>query len=265
MKKLMFAAALAAVCVPAFAEDDAGISSSIVGYVTIEGVKKNNYVPLAVQFENVAGGDLAVKDVVTVSNPQASAGITSADQIWRWNTASASWTKYFFYISRGMDKAIWVKDGETSETTDTIPCGETFFFMRSGAASEATSLTLAGGVKDLSGSTSFAVTKNQLAFVANPWPKSIAIKDFCQYSDGAWQASAGITSADQIWLWDTAANGWTKYFLYISRGMDKAIWVKDGDTNETTDEIPVGKGIFFQRSGAASLTEPLVVTFADKK
>ena len=265
MKKLMFAAALAAVCVPAFAEDDAGISSSIVGYVTVEGVKPTQYVPMAVQFENVAGGDIAVKDVVTVSIPQGGS-MSAADQIWRWNTASAAWTKYYLFTSerQGILNQ-WRKDGEEIETTDKIPCGETFFFMRSGAASEATSLTLAGGVKDLSSSISFSVTGGQLAFVANPWPKAIAIKDFCQYSDGAWQGGA-MAAADQIWLWDTEANTWTKYFLFTSeRAGILNQWRKDGEEVETTDEIPVGKGIFFQRSGAASASVPLVVTFADKK
>ena len=233
-------------------------------------VGQNQYVPLGAQFENVSGGAIAVKDAVKVGEPIANASMGTADQIWIWNTVSSSWTKYYLYAVPRTRPAVtyWVKEGVTdAETTDTIPAGTTFFFLRSGAATGMTSLTLAGGVKDLTGSSTFAVTQNQLAFVSNPWPMPIVIKDFNKYvTSGDPVANASMGTADQIWLWDTPTSSWTKYYFYAVPRTRPAVtyWVKEGATDvETTDSIPVGKGIFFQRSGAASATEPLVVTFTN--
>ena len=229
-------------------------------------VSAGQYVPLGAQFENVAGGDIAVKDAVKVGEPVATGDIDGADQIWIWNTASSAWTKYYFYMVPRTRPAVtyWVKEGSTDETTDTIPAGTTFFFKRSSGATGSTTLTLAGGVKDLTGSASFSVTGAQLAFVSNPWPMPIVVKNFNNYiTSGDPVATGDIDGADQIWLWDTAASAWTKYYFYMVPRTRPAVtyWVKEGSTDETTDTIPVGKGIFFKRSSGASATEPLVVTF----
>ena len=97
-------------------------------------ISGGQYVALGVQFESCAGGAIAVKDLVTVANPTASTAMGNSDQIWRWNTATAEWTKYFSYKPRG-GTAHWVVSTDTSaETTDTIPAGEGFFFQRAGNA-----------------------------------------------------------------------------------------------------------------------------------
>lgn len=271
MKKLMFAAvALTA----GFAMAEAIESDQIVGYVQAGKAEAAQYVPLATQFEALGGGDIAVKSAVTADKPVANATWGAADQIWRWNTATATWTKYAYYeVPRSKPAQIfWTKivdnKVEGTETTDTIPAGETFFFLRSAGATEPATLTLAGGVKDLSGESSFAVTAAQLAFVANPWPTEIVIKDFNQFvTDGELVANATWGAADQIWLWDTANSTWTKYAYYeVPRSKPAQIfWTKIVDSKvegtETTETIPAGKGIFFQRSAGASATEPLKVTF----
>ena len=56
-----------------------------------------------------------------------------ADQIWRWDSASANWVKYFYRSGRGVTTAGWCKEGASEITTDTIPVGEGFFFYRGGA------------------------------------------------------------------------------------------------------------------------------------
>ena len=271
MKKLMFAAvALTA----GFAMAEAIESDQIVGYVQAGKAEANQYVPLATQFEELGGGDIAVKSAVTVDKPIYDSSWGAADQIWRWNTATATWTKYAYYVvprSKPLE-IFWTKivdnKVEGTETTDTIPAGETFFFLRSAGATEPAALTLAGGVKNLSGESSFAVTQNQLAFVANPWPTEIVIKDFNQFvTDGELVYDSSWGAADQIWLWDTANATWTKYAYYVvprSKPL-QTFWTKivDGkvEGTETEETIPAGKGIFFQRSAGASATVPLKVTF----
>ncbi len=268
MKKLMFAAvALTA----GFAMAETVESDQIVGYVQAGKAEASQYVPLATQFEALGGGDIAVKNAVTVENAVAS-NTAAGDQLWRWDTATATWTKYAYYKKPRTDPAeiFWTKivndKAEGTETTDTIPAGETFFFKRSSGATEAATLTLAGGVKDLSGESSFAVTQNQLAFVANPWPTEIVIKDFNQFVTEGTPSASNTAAGDQIWLWDTANGTWVKYCLHkdsragITDNWRKIVGTKP-DTKETEDTIPAGKGIFFQRSGLASPTEPLKVTF----
>jgi hypothetical protein len=57
-----------------------------------------------------------------------------ADQIWRWDTASDNWVKYFYRSGRGVSTPGWCKENETTITEDIIPAGEGFFFFRGGAA-----------------------------------------------------------------------------------------------------------------------------------
>ena len=250
MKKVMFAAAVAAGLV---AFGDSSIESqNIVGYNTIPSISQGQYVALGVQFENCNGGAIPVKDLIQVGSIQGSAAMGVADQIWRWNTASAAWTKYYYYSSRGVTR--WVVSTDTTkETTDTVPAGETVFFLRMGNA--ATSLTLSGAVKVMEGASSVTVTQGQLAFMANPWPSPVSIASFnSNYATGSTpQGSAAMGVADQIWRWNTATASWTKYYYYSSRGVTR--WVESTDTTkETTDTIPAGEGFFFQRMGNAAAT-----------
>ena len=213
-------------------------------------ISDGQYVALGVQFENCAGGAIPVKDLVTVGSPTASTAMGASDQIWRWNTAAASWTKYFSYKPRG-GTARWVVSTDTSaETTDTVPAGETVFFCRAGAA---TSLTLAGAVKEMTGASSVSVADGQLAFMANSWPTPVSIANFsANYTSGTVTASTAMGASDQIWRWNTATASWIKYFCYKPRG-GTARWVVSTNTDaETTDTIPAGEGFFFQRAGSAA-------------
>ena len=226
---------------------DGGIESqNVVGYNTVPSIGQAQYVALGVQFENCNGGAIPVKDLVSVADIQGGSTIGASDQIWRWNTASAAWTKYFYYSSRGVKR--WVVSTDTTkETTDTVPAGETVFFLRSG---NTTSLTLSGAVKAMEGASSVTVSQAQLAFMSNPWPVPVSIASFnSNYAEGSTpQGGPSIGASDQIWRWNTETAAWTKYFFYSSRGVTR--WVVSTDTTKaTTDEIPAGEGFFFQRAG----------------
>lgn len=230
----------------------------IVGYNTVSGISANQYVALGTVFEAVDGTDIAIKGLVAVGNPVGSGAYGGADQIWVWNTADAAWTKYFYYSGRGVTQ--WRKVGETTETTDTIRTGITFFFCRSSSATGTTTLTLSGKVKELEGDSSFTVTANQLAVASNPWPIALNVKDFSNYyTSGAPVGSGAYGGADQIWVWNTEAASWTKYFYYSGRGVTQ--WRAVGGAVQTEDTIPAGIGFFFQRSSSA--TAPATITFTN--
>ena len=223
--------------------------TSIVGYQTVDSLKQDKFVALAVQFENIAGGEIAVTNLVTVGTPAGAASILdTADQIWRWDTEEATWTKYFYRRQR-MTIYGWCKAGEETATTDTIPAGETFFFRR-GSGSAETTLTLAGGVKEFKGSSTYSATGDQLVFMANPWPVETVIKDFASYQTDPVGAAAILDIADQIWRWDTTEAAWIKYYYRKVRGVAHG-WCKSGAETETADTIPAGEGFFFRRATGA--------------
>ena len=163
--------------------------------------------------------------------------------------------KYFTYKPRGAKTYTWCNAGSTTETTDTISSGTTFFFYRGGSA--ATDLTLAGAVREFKGQQQYTISDSKFVFMAYPWPFALKIAGFEAYQ---MSPSGGLTiggGADQIWRWDTEKADWDKYFYRKGRGVTTPVWCKSGETNETTDEIPVGEGFFFYRGGAAD-----TVTFA---
>ena len=214
-------------------------------------------------FENVDGSDVAIKDLVTVGTPVGAAAYGTSDQIWVWNTEDATWTKYYYYSGRQGKKWIKTTDAATAaETEDTLATGKTFFFCRASSAAGTTTLTLSGKVKVFDGESSFTVSANQLAFAANPWPIELNIKDISNYyTSGTPVGAAAYGTSDQIWLWDTATAGWTKYYYYSGRQGKK--WIKTTDAanaDETTDVIPAGAGFFFQRSSSASATATITFT-----
>ena len=201
-----------------------------------------------------AADNVKVADMITVATPKGMPGLTpAADQIWLWDTDGNDWVKYFY---RSTNSA-WCKQGETTETTDTIKPGETAFFRRGGGG-VATTLTLAGGVKPFTAQPTYSnLVAGRYAFMAYPWPVGMKISDFKNYQ-GAPKGMPGLTpAADQIWLWDTAGNDWVKYFY---RSTNSA-WCKQGETTETTDVIPAGEGFFFRRGGGGS-TDTVTFTYS---
>ena len=75
-------------------------------------------------------------------------------------------------------------------------------------------------------------------------------------------AATALTSADQIWLWDTEAGDWVKYF-YRKIGNQAAVgWCKAGATTKTTDKIPAGQGFFFRRGGGGT-ADKITFTFSN--
>jgi hypothetical protein len=179
--------------------------------------------------------------------------LVTADQIWLWDTEGNDWVKYF-YMKRGTQPAVgWCKAGTTTETTDTIDDGQTFFFYR-GSGATATTLTLSGQVKEFTASAQYdAPTAGNYKFIGYPWPTELPIAGFEKFQGAPKGAASCLVTADQIWLWDTEGNDWVKYF-YMKRGTQPAVgWCKAGTTVETTDVIPAGQGFFFYRgSGAAA-------------
>ena len=143
----------------------------------------------------------------------------------------------------------------TTETSDTLDAGTTFFFYRGGSA--ATSLTLAGAVKDIKGQQQYSVSGGKYVFMSYPWPIELPIAGFDKSQANPAGALAISATADQIWRWNTAKADWDKYFYRKGRGVTTPVWCAAGTTTETTDTVPVGEGFFFYRGGSATETVTL--------
>lgn len=222
----------------------------------------SQYKALSVQFEGIGETTaISIKDLVTSSAPKGAPTCqAAADQIWLWDSANADWVKYFYY-KKGTAGDIWCKKGETTETTDTIANGETFFFYRGSGAAVAT-LTLSGGVKPFAGKPEYSgLVATQYRFLGYPWPTAMPIAGFQNFQGDPKGAPTCQAASDQIWLWDTANADWVKYFFY-KKGTAGNVWCKKGETTETTDVIPAGEGFFFYRGSGAS-TDTITFTFGE--
>ena len=228
---------------------------TVVGYNTVDAPAAGKFKAFAVQFEGVGETTaIAIPNLFACDNPKGAANgnLTTPDKIWLWDTDANDWVKYY-YRKVGTAAAVgWCKLGETSVTTDTVSNGDTVFFYR-GSGATATTLTLAGGVKSFVASASYdAPAAGKFKFIGYPWPSAMQISKFDTYQGAPKGAANGnLTTPDKIWLWDTDANDWVKYY-YRKVGTAAAVgWCKLGETTVTTDTIPAGEGFFFYRGSGA--------------
>ena len=233
------------------------VESGIVGYQTVDAPAAGKFKAFAVQFENIGeSAQIAIPDLFACDNPKGAAngGLATPDKIWLWDSDLGDWVKYY-YRKVGTAAAVgWCKLGATTVTTDTVSNGDTVFFYR-GDGGAATTLTLAGGVKSFAASATYTTpTAGKFKFMAYPWPTAMSIADFDKYQGapkGA--ANGGLATPDKIWLWDSEAGDWVKYY-YRKVGTAAAVgWCKLGATTVTTDSIPAGEGFFFYRGDGATV------------
>ena len=226
--------------------------SHIVGYNTIN-IPANRLCAIGIQFTEVSGlTEIPVKDVFTVDQPKGAAGLSDpADQIWLWDTTAMNWKRYFYSSGRGSKVTGWCNEEDNTKiTTDTMKNGDGCFFRRSSTAQG--NLTISGALKPTSANP-VILTANRLHFVCNPWPVEINIADFATLIDAP-KGAAGLSDpADQIWLWDTTAMNWKRYFYSSGRGSKITGWCNEEDnTKVTEDKIGVGQGFFLRRSSTAN-------------
>lgn len=196
-------------------------------------------------FENVgAESSYSIAELLSVTAPKGAATcIVTADQLWLWDSDLGDWVKYFYKTNVG-----WCKKDTTVLTTDKIGLGQTIFFRRANGG-VATTLTLSGAVKEFVAQPAYnAPAAGKFAFMGYPWPVAMPIAGFEKFQGAEKGAATCIVTADQIWLWNTTAGDWDKYFY---RSTNK-VWCKKGESVETTDVIPAGEGFFFRRANGGT-------------
>ena len=228
-----------------------------MGYQTVDSPEPGDFKAFAIQFEGVdESAEIAIPDIFTYDSPKggASSGVVSADKIWLWNSEAGDWVKYY-YRKVGPQAAVgWCKSDETTVTTNTVKNGDTVFFYRGSGAAK-TSLTISGGVRVLTTSATYTTpAPGNFAAMAYPWPVAMPIGTFDAYQGSPkGGASSGVVSADKIWLWNSEAGDWVKYY-YRKVGPQAAVgWCKSDETTVTTNTVPAGEGFFFYRGSGAEV------------
>ena len=222
----------------------------MVGYTTVE-VAKNKYHALGIQLTDVSASDftISIQDLVKGSNPKGWSSLNArADQIHVWN--GMAWTKYFYHNTL----LKFVKSGETEASTDTLKNGDTVFFLRSSMGAVGDTITLSGGVNLSTTPASVAVAKNKYVFMSYPWPVEFAIADFKNVSSNPKGWTSLNARADQVHRWTGMA--WEKYYYNSTAGG----YVKNGESEITTDKLEVGEGVFFLRSSMGATGDTITFT-----
>ena len=245
MKKLMFAAALAA-GLAAFGE---GIeSANTVGYQTTT-VKANDMTMIGIQFTDTGSTDgIAINGI----KGDFTAGPTSgeADNLMVWDAVNG-YTFYYYFAGEEPDPDYdykWYEQGNDELPTENkIAPGQAMWYVRLGTAMD---ITFAGEV--LGSDKAIPVKANDMTMFCCPYPTVTSIQNIAVANP-----TAGPTSgeADNLMVWD-ATNGYIFYYYFAGEEPDPDSdnkWYEQGnDELPTENTIAPAQAAWYVRQGAAT-------------
>ena len=205
----------------------AAVESDVVGYTTTP-ISQLGFDIVSVPFiplSNNQAQEFHIQDIKGTLSQNDSE--FRADRLYVSYPGSVDYVVYH-YKSQG-----WTKVGENAPTDDVIPPGTSFFIYKMMNTGE---ISVAGKVLDAP-SVEVPVSMG-LTLVANPYPTELPINDITGEN---LNANTSDIRADKIMIPDHSSSEYITYFLRPNG------WVKDGETEPTTDTIDVGKGFFFSR------------------
>ena len=242
--------------------DGAIESANVVGYTQVPVTK--SYSILAVNFQNTAGGELAIKDAFPYTSGMTTGGSSSAADSIQVMQDDGTYVNY--YISNGKyGKASypatenkWVKVGAVSaETTDTIKNGKAFWYVSKAFLDDANAtpynILVAGQVMAAAADTKEIAQTYML--VGNPYPIEIPLNDGVVVTRGL-TTGGSSSAADSLQIMQedgTYANYYMSNGKYgkASYPATENKWVKVGAVSEpTTDKFPIGRGGWFVSKSA---------------
>ena len=253
MKKLMFAAAVAA-GLAAFGD---GIeSSNTVGYNTVTINKE--YTILGIPFTGTTGAAMSIQDAVPYSAGMTKGAASTAADAIQIMDSEGNYVDYFMCNGKAGKATVdggdgkWVKSGEVTVSTATMPAGTPFWYVSKNYSTPYT-ITVAGQVLSTDSSQTPLNVTYQL--IANPYPCDLPLNNGIPYVEGMTKGAAS-TAADSVQIMDNDGN-YVDYFMCngkagkatVSGGDGK--WVKSGEVAVTTDALPAGKGAWFVRKSGS--------------
>lgn len=187
----------------------------------------------------------------------------SADNIQVMNAAGGYDTYFMWNGAAGKNgvadptKRGWSKAGDTARTTDTLAKGATMWYQSRGAKADDASthynLTVAGAVS-LAEKYEYDINK-EYTLVGNPFPVEIPLNGGVVVTEPTVAKVYG--SADNVQIMNEAG-GYDTYFMWNGAAGKNGVadptkqgWSKAGDTAQTADNFPVGRGAWFQARNPA--------------
>ncbi len=252
MKKLMFAAALAAGLV---AFGDGLESQNTVGYSSTS-VAANTWYMAGVQFTDTATG-------TSISLQDFMKGDFEATSFWDDDVALAptvqiygagGYTAYYYFsdATSGSDEVTAWADGGGDAVSVTLNPGQALWFKNPSAAC---SVTFAGQVLT-AGTKEIPCTAGSWNMIANPYPEELPLNS----ENTLWNVAATSFWDDDVALAPTiqiyGAGGYTAYYYFsdATSGSDEVTAWADGGGDAVTTSVPVGGAMWFKASDATTVT-----------
>lgn len=230
-------------------------SQNIVGYKTM--TLNPGYTMLSLNWVEVgtATDEIAINDLFDnaeeAANVTAADAFAQADNIQLWN-GSAYVTYYYRYNSAKFKTPAWVKAAaNTVATTDTIPLGAGFWYLKRGT--DAKALTFAAQV-NTAASQQHVFDGGKYTMWGSGFSAEMPLNDArWDWVTDAPVAADAFAQADNIQLWNGSTYV-TYYYRYNSAKFKTPAWVKaSANTVATTDSIPLGVGAWYLRRGTDGL------------
>ena len=186
------------------------------------------------------------KVAASADNIQVMNAAGGYDIYFMWNGASGK------SGSADSTKRGWSKMGETAQTTDTLSKGATMWYQSKAAkyddASTHYNLTVAGAVS-LAENYEYTLDK-EYTLVGNPFPVEVPFNTGVVLTEPT--VAKVAASADNVQIMNEAG-GYDIYFMWNgasgksgSADPTKQGWSKMGETAQTSDKFPIGRGAWFQ-------------------
>lgn len=242
MKKMM--TVLAACAVTSLALADSGVvSQNIVGYQTLN-LAGNNYNMLAVNWEKVGGGSIAIQNLVNTTGLTQGGGLGTSDNILVWNPATTGYKAYYLYTD-----GMWYEYlNDAAPTTDTFAPGTTFWMKRKGAVT--TNVTFSGQVLQQA-SAAVTIAHNNYTQIGNPYATVFTFNGTYDWVAAGAVSGGGLGTADNILVWNPATTGYKAYYLY---NVDGKWYEYLNDAVPTTDGLPIGSGAWYKTRAGSDWT-----------
>jgi uncharacterized protein (TIGR02597 family) len=185
----------------------------------------------------------------------ASNGFTAATQILTPDLSStgtnlAAAAIYYYSSTAGY----WMQSGGSGSANDTILTPDNYFIVRNNT-STATSFTVAGSppIHQLAIPLATSASARQDNPVAIARPLTVSLDDSGLVSSGAFTASSGFTSADQLFVFDNTVaqihKAASRIYTYVN-----GAWRRSGTSGATgSDQIfEPGTGVLIRKASTAS-------------
>lgn len=214
------------------------VSRNAVGYVKVD-ARSNGLTAASIPFNafsNTIGGVFG-SQLVGNSFP------ANADQIMKWDKSLQNYQTYFKNNS-----GLWCNITNTLvETRDTLIPGDGFWIKNRRLTNQ--TVYVMGEVPDsfagMRTSTTYIVAG--LSFISYSFPVERAISNLTLFSTAV--KNIFPANADQIMTWDSARQGYNTYFAHT------AGWRNITNTTQnTSDVIKPGDGVWYKRRGASGFT-----------